>query len=84
MERELGSRATRSRDVVDRREQAGLRAYLDRHHTPDEKLLVCGDFNVAPDERDVHDPNVWSRSTLFHQTSRDALAHIPDFGLVDI
>jgi len=60
-----------------------LRAYLDRHHTPDEKLLVCGDFNVAPEERDVHDPNVWSRSTLFHPTSRDALAHVLDFGLVD-
>lgn len=60
-----------------------LRTYLDRNHKPDEKLLLCGDFNVAPEERDVHDPRVWEGSTLFHQTARDALAHIADFGLVD-
>lgn len=60
-----------------------LRAHLDRHHKPDEKLLICGDFNVAPEDRDVHDPAFWSRTTLFHRTSRDALAHVLDFGLVD-
>jgi exodeoxyribonuclease III len=60
-----------------------LRAHLDRTCKADEKLLLCGDFNVAPEERDVHDPRVWAGSTLFHQSARDALAHVADFGLVD-
>lgn len=60
-----------------------LRSWLDRTFRPDEKLLICGDFNVAPEERDVHNPAVWQRSTLFHQSAREALAHVAGFGLVD-
>jgi exodeoxyribonuclease-3 len=57
--------------------------YLDRHHKPTEPLVLCGDFNVAPDERDVHDPVAWSTETLFHIDARNALEKIRTWGLVD-
>lgn len=60
-----------------------LRRHLDAHYRPDDKLVVCGDFNVAPEERDVHDPVRWSRTVLFHPSARAALAEIAEFGLVD-
>jgi exodeoxyribonuclease-3 len=60
-----------------------LRAYLDRRHQAAEPLVLCGDFNVAPEPRDVDRPEVWSSSVLFHPDVRDALRHIADFGLED-
>jgi exodeoxyribonuclease III len=60
-----------------------LREYLDRRHRADESLVLCGDFNVAPEERDVDRPAVWSSSVLFHPEVREALRHIAAFGLAD-
>lgn len=60
-----------------------LRMYLDRNCDPTLPVALCGDFNVAPDERDVHDPALWENETLFHPTARAALQRIMDFGLVD-
>jgi exodeoxyribonuclease-3 len=60
-----------------------LRAYLDRHHRADEPLVLCGDFNVAPDERDVDRPDFWSHTVLFHPEVRESLHHIAAFGLED-
>ena len=60
-----------------------LRAYLDRNHRPDEPLVLCGDFNVAPDERDVDRPDVWASSVLFHPEVRERLGQIAAFGLED-
>jgi exodeoxyribonuclease III len=60
-----------------------LREYLDRRHGVDESLVLCGDFNVAPEERDVDRPAVWSSSVLFHPEVREALRHVAAFGLAD-
>ena len=62
---------------------ARLRAWLDRrsHQAP---LALCGDFNVAPEERDVKNPAFWSRTVLFHPQAREALAHVTSWGLVDV
>ena len=60
-----------------------LRRYLDRHARVDEPLALCGDFNVAPEERDVYDPLAWQGETLFHADARQALSQVVDFGLVD-
>jgi exodeoxyribonuclease-3 len=62
---------------------ARLRGLLSRQHRPDDALVVCGDFNVAPDERDVYDPVFWRGQVLFHPTARAALADLCSFGLVD-
>jgi len=47
-------------------------------------LVVLGDFNIAPDERDVHDPLVWHDAHILTSTAeRDALKRLLDLGLHD-
>lgn len=60
-----------------------LRAYLDRRCDPARPLALCGDFNVAPEPRDVHDPDLWAQSTLYHEQVREKLRGIAAFGLQD-
>lgn len=61
-----------------------LRSHLDQHHSPDEPLVVCGDWNIAPDDRDVWDPAAFVGSTHVTQAERDALANVKAWGLVDV
>ena len=61
-----------------------LRAHLDARYKPDQPLVLCGDFNVAPDERDVHDARSWSGTTLFHPDVRERLERIRAFGFEDV
>jgi len=60
-----------------------LRRHLERGFRPDEPLALCGDFNVAPQARDVCDPTAWETTVLFHPEARAALAHVADWGLTD-
>jgi len=60
-----------------------LRAYLDANCDPAAPLAICGDFNVAPEARDVFDPGLMEGDTLFHPSARAALANVMDWGLVD-
>ncbi|MFQ5599241.1 MAG: exodeoxyribonuclease III [Candidatus Krumholzibacteriia bacterium] len=60
-----------------------LRALLERRHGADEPVAVCGDFNIAAEERDVHDPEFWRTQVLFHPTAREALQHFCAFGMTD-
>jgi len=60
-----------------------LRAWLDRRDPDREPLAVCGDFNVAPEARDVCDPAAWEASVLFHPEARAALENVRAWGLVD-
>jgi len=59
--------------------QTWLSDELDRH--PD--LVVMGDFNIAPDDRDVYDPEAWREKILCSTPERDALQHILGLGLHD-
>lgn len=47
------------------------------------RIAVLGDFNVAPEERDVHDPAAWAGQVLFSDPERAALKRIVDLGFVD-
>ena len=48
------------------------------------KLVVMGDFNIAPDDRDVHDPAVWNDASILTSTAeRAALRRLMDLGLHD-
>jgi exodeoxyribonuclease-3 len=60
-----------------------LRAMLDATATPDEPLIVCGDFNVAPEDRDCHDPEAWRGQILFHPDEQRALQRLTGWGLTD-
>lgn len=60
-----------------------LRAFMDGHHQPTDAVVLCGDWNVAPEPIDVHDPAAWEGQTLFSVPERDALKKLCAFGLVD-
>jgi exodeoxyribonuclease III len=61
-----------------------LRAFLDRTATPWSPLVLCGDMNVAPDDRDVWSPEAWKDQVHCSQPERDALANVLAFGLEDL
>jgi exodeoxyribonuclease-3 len=61
-----------------------LRNYLDKKYRPDSSLLVCGDFNVAPEDQDVAEPEQWKDTVLCHEQARSGLANLCDFGLIDL
>ena len=46
-------------------------------------LVVLGDFNIAPDDRDVHDPKRWREKILCSKPERDALRSLLALGLHD-
>ncbi|MCB0405441.1 MAG: endonuclease/exonuclease/phosphatase family protein, partial [Bdellovibrionales bacterium] len=46
--------------------------------------LVLGDFNVAPQAQDVHDPAAWAGRILFSAPERLALSGILELGFVDV
>jgi len=56
-----------------------LREELARHP----RLAVVGDFNVAPEPRDVYDPKMWEGQVLFSEPERDAFAALVGLGLKD-
>jgi len=56
-----------------------LRGELVRHPN----LALAGDFNVAPEERDVHDPAAWTGRVLFSEPERAAFRALLDLGLAD-
>ncbi|MDP7161885.1 MAG: exodeoxyribonuclease III [Phycisphaerae bacterium] len=61
-----------------------LREYLRKHFSPSEPLALCGDFNVAIDDKDVNRPEEWADTVLCHQDARNGLAEIRRWGLVDV
>jgi exodeoxyribonuclease III len=46
-------------------------------------LIVCGDFNVAPEDVDVHDPDLWRGAIMCSEDERTAFRHLCDVGLSD-
>ena len=47
------------------------------------RIAVTGDFNIAPEDRDVHDPDLWRGQVLFSEPERAAFRGWIDLGLVD-
>ena len=45
--------------------------------------ILLGDFNIAPDDRDVHDPAAWEGKVLCSEPERKALGQLLELGLVD-
>lgn len=60
-----------------------LRRWLERHARSDEPLVLCGDFNVAPEDRDVARPDEWRETVLCHGEARKGLRDVMEWGLVD-
>jgi exodeoxyribonuclease-3 len=61
-----------------------LARWLRETRDPAEKLLIGGDFNVAPEDADVYDVAAFAGSTHVSEPERAALAALREWGLVDV
>jgi exodeoxyribonuclease III len=60
-----------------------LPAWLDANASPEEDLVLGGDFNIAPTDLDVYDPLVYIGTTHTSPAERQAFQRLLDWGLVD-
>lgn len=61
-----------------------LRAWLVASFDTSRPLVVAGDFNVAPDDRDVWDPELWRGQNLASEPERERIRALVDLGLIDL
>ena len=47
------------------------------------KVILLGDFNIAPDDRDVYDPKEWEGKVLVSEAERDGFRQLLELGLTD-
>ena len=62
---------------------AALERYIVDLLTKYPRLVVLGDYNIAPDDRDVHDPKAWEGSVHVSEPERAALRSLLQTGLTD-
>lgn len=60
-----------------------LRSYLERF-TPADRLLLGGDFNIAPEDADCYRPDIWAQSVLCHPAGRSSFDALKKWGLRDL
>lgn len=60
-----------------------LTAWLREELAAHPQLAVLGDFNVAPEDRDVCDPAAWAGQVLVSAPERGAFKKLMELGLVD-
>ena len=63
---------------------AALRNFLEAEMRRHEHVVVLGDFNIAPADEDVYDPEKWGDAILCSPQERKALAALLDLGLTDV
>jgi len=63
---------------------ATLRDFLEDELSRHEKLIVLGDFNIAPADEDVHDAEKWGNAILCSPKERAALKELTALGLTDV
>jgi exodeoxyribonuclease-3 len=61
-----------------------LYKWIRTNHDPDQRLLMAGDFNIAPEERDVYAPQRFAGKVLFSLPERKRLQALLDWGLYDL
>lgn len=61
-----------------------LLEFLGQNYDPKGKVVLCGDFNVAPDDLDVANPDDWADTVLTHGDVRAAYAKIKAWGFEDV
>ncbi|MCS6960168.1 MAG: exodeoxyribonuclease III [Pseudanabaenaceae cyanobacterium SKYGB_i_bin29] len=61
-----------------------LKEYLQVLQAEQERIILCGDFNVALTDLDIHDPTARETKVMASDAERSALQSILDLGFVDI
>ncbi|MGH8719563.1 MAG: exodeoxyribonuclease III [Burkholderiales bacterium] len=62
---------------------ARFRSWLEQELACYPKLVVLGDYNIAPEDRDVHDPVLWQGSVLTSEPEREKFRELIGLGFVD-
>ncbi len=62
---------------------ATMHDWIATNHTPNDPLVVLGDFNVAPEARDVWDPKAFVGATHVTEQERKAVLALQEWGLGD-
>ncbi len=62
---------------------AALKDWIAEEEKQHEALALVGDLNIAPEDRDVHDPAAWDGSVLVSEPEREAFRHLQAIGLKD-
>lgn len=62
---------------------AALKVWLQEELRQYPQLAILGDYNIAPEERDVHEPELWEGKVLFSQPERLAFQELLELGLQD-
>ena len=62
---------------------ARLAEFIESELATHQHFVTLGDFNIAPDDRDVHDPAAWAGKVLCSEPERAALQKLLDLGLTD-
>lgn len=60
-----------------------LQAWLVEELSQSPRLALLGDFNIAPEDSDVHDPKAWEGQNLVSQPERDAFQALISLGFTD-
>ncbi|MFU8797681.1 MAG: exodeoxyribonuclease III, partial [Gammaproteobacteria bacterium] len=60
-----------------------MTAYLQEQLSLYENVVIVGDFNVAPEDCDVHDPVAWQGQVLVSEPERQVLREWATLGLTD-
>lgn len=63
---------------------ASLHNFLESEMAAHENVVVLGDFNIAPADADVYDPEKWGEAILCSPKERAALKALIDLGLTDV
>ncbi len=58
-------------------------AWISQEAAQHPQLAVLGDYNIAPEDRDVHDPAAWEGEVHVSEPERAALRRLLDIGLAD-
>lgn len=61
----------------------GLIAWVGEELSTHDQLALCGDYNIAPDDRDVHDPKSWAGQILCSELERNAFQRLIGLGMAD-
>ena len=62
---------------------AALRGWLEQELTRYPKLALLGDYNIAPEDRDVYDPAAWQGNVLVSEPERQEFRNLLQLGLRD-
>lgn len=63
---------------------SALRRLFAEQLKPDEQIVLCGDFNIATEDRDVYDPKKLAGTILLSDAERQAIDELRQWGLIDV